>query len=171
MSNPWDNLHKHYQKQDWIDKANIFATEAIKHFPGNAKILELGAGQGQDSRYFAEAGFEVVSTDISTEALVSSKNKLPDDLKGRIKTTKIDMTKPLPYTDESYDKDPEYGQGEQIEIDYFFIEDKNKRFFSTESIKDYFKNFEITLLDDEGETYKDAAKGVHNLIRFIAKKN
>ncbi len=67
--------------------------------------------------------------------------------------------------------DPEFGQGPKIEDDYFFIEDKNTRFFSVDSIKSYFDNFDIILLDDQGKTYKDAAKGVHNLIRFIAKKN
>lgn len=42
----WEKLHSSYVGTDWIDKPSIFAKEAIKHFPKNGKILELGAGQG-----------------------------------------------------------------------------------------------------------------------------
>jgi len=31
-------------------------------------------------------------------------------------------------------------------------------------------DFEIILLDNYGETYKDSAKGIHNLIRFVGRK-
>ena len=61
--NSWKDLHqKFYKDADWIDKPNLFAQEAIKYFPKYARILELGAGQGQDSRFFAEHGYEVVSS-------------------------------------------------------------------------------------------------------------
>ncbi len=66
--------------------------------------------------------------------------------------------------------DPEYGTGEQIEPDYFLIDGLHKRFFSIESIRTYVTRFQTIVLDAQGETYKDRATGVHNLIRFIGKK-
>ena len=66
--------------------------------------------------------------------------------------------------------DPEYATGTRIEDDYYQIEGVAKRFFSVESLKPYLAKFNITLLDAQGETYKDKAIGVHNLIRVIATK-
>lgn len=67
--------------------------------------------------------------------------------------------------------DPEYDTGKKLEDDFFeFKEGLTKRYFSIESIKKFTKKFEVVLLDNQGETYKDAAKGIHNLIRFIGKK-
>lgn len=66
--------------------------------------------------------------------------------------------------------DPEYNIGKKIEEDLFEIEGMEKRFFSIDSMKKFAKDFEIVLLDNQGKTYKDEAKGVHNLIRFIGKK-
>jgi SAM-dependent methyltransferase len=66
--------------------------------------------------------------------------------------------------------DPEYNTGTQIEQDYFFIDNAMKRYFSVESIEEYIQNFNAEILDNQGETYKDAKKGVHHLIRFVGKK-
>jgi len=66
--------------------------------------------------------------------------------------------------------DPEYGTGDKIEDNYFMVEGIAKRYFSVESLEPFLERFEITLLDANGETYKDRAIGVHNLIRAIVKK-
>jgi SAM-dependent methyltransferase len=66
--------------------------------------------------------------------------------------------------------DPEYNSGRKIEKDLFEIEGVQKRFFSVDTMKEFTKDFEKILLDNKGKTYKDEAKGVHNLIRFIGKK-
>lgn len=66
--------------------------------------------------------------------------------------------------------DPEYGTGAAIEPDYFQVGDASKRYFSVDSARTYMRYFDTVLLDDHGETYKDAAKGVHNLIRYIGTK-
>lgn len=65
--------------------------------------------------------------------------------------------------------DPEYGQGDQIEPDYFKINEVVKRYFSETTARKLVQYYDINLLDGLGETYKDAAKGVHNLVRFIGK--
>ena len=41
---------------------------------------------------------------------------------------------------------------------------------SVETAKNFAHDFTVLLADNNGETYKDAAVGVHNLIRFIGKK-
>jgi SAM-dependent methyltransferase len=66
--------------------------------------------------------------------------------------------------------DPEYGQGKQLEQNYFEIESTAKRYFDTESATKFAKEFKPLLVDNNGATYKDEAKGVHNLIRFIGTK-
>lgn len=206
----WNAKHEKYKNQSWINNPNIFAKEAVQYFPKEGKILELGAGQGQDTRFFAENGYKVVSTDISPEALSFSKEKITINIKKNIEIKQMDTSKKFPFDSDEFDivyahlalhyfdmkttekivkeisrvlkpngiiailtnscTDPEYGQGEEIEKDYFFVDGKNKRFFNTESIKSLFSDFKVVLADSLGETYKDSEKGVHNLIRFVGKK-
>lgn len=71
----WDSKHKKYESLDWIDKPTIFAKEALKYFPDKGTILELGAGQGQDSRFFVQHGYGVISTDLSDYALRMNREK------------------------------------------------------------------------------------------------
>ena len=211
LNSAWDKLHKRYKNEDWINKPNKFAEEIVNYLKNDSKILELGAGQGQDSRYFAEKGFDVISSDISKEALKINIEKVSAKFKDRIKVIELDMTKRLPFFDNKFDvvyahlsfhyfdsnktkqilneiyrvlkddgllimlnnstTDAEFGIGEKIEKDYFLVKDKNKRFFSVNTLRDLIKyQFNTILLDDLGETYKDSAKGVHNLIRFVGSK-
>lgn len=66
--------------------------------------------------------------------------------------------------------DPEYKTGEELEPDYFQIDKTAKRYFSEASVREFAQWFDINLLDELGETYKDTAKGVHNLVRFVGTK-
>lgn len=66
--------------------------------------------------------------------------------------------------------DPEYNTGIKLEDNYFEIDGTAKRYLDVESSKSFAKNFTVVLADNNGETYKDSAKGIHNLIRFIGKK-
>ena len=99
----WNTKHHKYASEDWIDKPSIFAQWSIKYFPKNGKILELGAGHGQDSRYFSENGYEVLSTDFSDSAIKFQEEKLPESLKNKISIKKIDLSASLPLEDSSYD--------------------------------------------------------------------
>jgi SAM-dependent methyltransferase len=207
----WQEIHSHYKASDWIDKPSLFAEIAISYFPKSAHILELGAGQGQDSRYFAEHGFTVVSTDLEDSALELNKSKIPENIKSKIEVQKLDLRGEFPFNSESFDvvyahlslhyfgretmyvilnqitrvlkpggivaffvnstSDPEFGTGKQIESELFQIDGMTKRYFSLESARSFFAEYyDVILLDNFGETYKDAAKGVHNLIRFIGSK-
>lgn len=66
--------------------------------------------------------------------------------------------------------DPEYKTGKRIEKDFFEIDGVQKRFFNVENAKTYAHQFKMLVADNHGETYKDSAKGVHNLIRFVGRK-
>ena len=69
-------------------------------------------------------------------------------------------------------KDLEYGLWIAIEDDFFEIPwQTQKRYFSIESADKLFNRyFHTVVCDDMGETYKDSAKWIHNLIRYIWKK-
>jgi SAM-dependent methyltransferase len=210
MESVWSKKHDDYAAKDWIDKPTLFAETAIEYFPQHGRILDLGAGQGQDSRYFAEQGFSVVSTDLEETALAIGRDKLPEKLKSKVDIQKLDLTKPFPFENESFDvvyahlslhyfdlrttdrllaeihrilktngllafmvnsvHDPEYNTGEKLEEDYFATDNKYKRYFSLGTAESFTNEFEPLLVDDKGETYKDRAKGVHNLLRYIGKK-
>ena len=65
--------------------------------------------------------------------------------------------------------DPEYGAGEEIEPGYFQVEKLRKRYFNVEDARKYLNDFEIVVLNNEGQTYKDLAKGVRNQIQAICR--
>jgi len=102
MKNYWHKTHRIYSKKDWINNTTIFAQFAVGYFPKTGKILDLGAGQGQDSRYFAKLGYNVTSTDISDLALkLSKENADKDGLK--IEFIETDIADKLPFEDNSFD--------------------------------------------------------------------
>jgi len=212
MQNNWSDKHTaEYATSDWIDKPSIFAETAISYFPEKGKILDLGAGQGQDSRFFAEHGYAVTSTDLEQSALDLSKSKLPHELADKVDLRQVDLRERLPFADAMFDVvyahlsfhyfseevtkqllaevkrvlrpggmlaflvntalDPEADMGIEIEPNYRQIGQTAKRFFTIEMTKEYTMGFVAKVLDNQGETYKDRAKGVHNLIRFIGTKS
>lgn len=210
MNTVWKELHSCYQEQHWIDKPSLFAETAIPHFPKKGRILELGAGHGQDSFFFAKQGYDVVSSDIEVSSLESNLTKQPEMLQEKIKIKQLDLKNSLPFEDQSFDivyahlslhyfdkettlsifneiwrilkpegmfaflansiNDPEYSAGNPLEEDFFLINKVTKRYFSVESTRKFTQDFQVSLLDNLGKTYKDEAKGISNLIRFIGKK-
>ncbi|EFB42542.1 hypothetical protein pah_c004o030 [Parachlamydia acanthamoebae str. Hall's coccus] len=66
--------------------------------------------------------------------------------------------------------DPEYKTGKLLEEDFFQMDKVTKRYLSIESARQLTRNFQIGLLDNLGQTYKDQAKGVNHLIRFVGNK-
>lgn len=99
----WSKLHQRYQREDWIQKPTIFARTVLRYFPASGSIVDLGAGQGQDTRYFAANGFHVTSTDLSEDALAVSKRHTLPELANRITFQKFDLRDPFPFDDASFD--------------------------------------------------------------------
>ncbi|MDD5102908.1 MAG: class I SAM-dependent methyltransferase [Candidatus Peribacteraceae bacterium] len=206
----WSKLHERYERQEWIDRPSIFAEQMRELLPLNGDLLDLGAGQGQDSRFFAENGLRVVSTDISEDALERSRSKTPDQLRDHMQWQQLGLSEPIRFDDASFDavyahmslhyfddatlhrimcdihrilrsggmiallvntvRDPECGTGESVGHDTFRIHGVMKRFFSPETLRPFITEFEPVLLDVNGESYKDHAKGIHHLVRFVGRK-
>jgi SAM-dependent methyltransferase len=190
----WQKKLSKYSQEEWATKPSIFATQVIKYFPSSGSLVDLGAGIGQDSQYFAEHGFQVLATD-----LVASEAQ---------KIISVDLSQPLPFSSASFDvvychlslhffdtqrtqqlfdeifsvlkpggvfatltntlDDPEVSKSQNIGEDlYLTPSGLQKRFFSVESMKTFTTKFETLLLDNLGETHKDETK---SLIRFVGRK-
>lgn len=63
----------------------------------DATVLELGCNAGRDTARLAEAGFRVVGTDISAEALQACHHAVPSAL-----LLRHDLHEPLPFADASF---------------------------------------------------------------------
>ena len=201
--NYWAKLHELYSGKDWITKPNMFAKVVRDFLPEHGIVLDLGAGLGQDSAYFAELGYKVIATDLNTDKLASLAEE-------KFITQAVDLRESLPFADEAFDvvyahlslhyfdkatteaifkeiyrvlkpggvlafftnstDDPEYNTGKEIEADYFEVDGTPKRYLNVKTAKQFAHAFKSLLADNKGETYKDAEKGIHNLIRFIGKK-
>lgn len=202
----WDEQHDKYAATEWIDKPSLFAEWALEYLPDGGALLDLGAGQAQDSRFFASNGFDVLATDLSQHALDLAKIKSE-----AISYQAVNLAQTLPFTDKQFDvvyahlslhyfdtqtteklfaeihrvlrpggtlaalfnsdQDPEISEGEVIEPNYIKLDGIQKRYLSPTSAQEFAKDFEIIVADAEGTTYKDEAKGVHNLIRLVARKS
>ncbi|MFH0856842.1 MAG: class I SAM-dependent methyltransferase, partial [bacterium] len=112
----WKEKHLKYKNEDWILRPTLFARDAVKYFrlgpllrdsdgapTSKGKILELGAGQGQDTRFFAEQGYEVVSTDLCEEGLKISKERTDKKLKKKIKFQVLNIEDDFPFAAETFD--------------------------------------------------------------------
>jgi ubiquinone/menaquinone biosynthesis C-methylase UbiE len=99
----WNKKHLKYAQQDWIDEPNIFAEQCLQYLPQNGRILDMGAGQGQDARFFAQKGYQIVAIDFSTKALELARQKLPISLKNKVKFKKLDLAEKLPFKDSSFE--------------------------------------------------------------------
>jgi SAM-dependent methyltransferase len=202
----WNKQHDKYAQTDWIYKPSIFAEWVRSYMPASGTLLDLGAGQAQDSRYFAATGYTVTATDLSPHALELAQKKSPASIKFQI----VDLSQSLPFADESYsivyahlslhyfdtattaqlfaeihrvlkpggmlaalfnsDQDPEIPEGKPIEQNFIEIDGIYKRYFNPPTARAFAKDFEIVVADNQGTTYKDAAKGINNLVRLVARK-
>lgn len=99
----WDTAHKdRYAKAEWAHRPSIFVQTAITYFTPQGKILELGAGQGHDSIFLAQNGFDVLATDYSDSALEAIAHNTPTDLTGKLSKRFLDLSQPFPLDDSVY---------------------------------------------------------------------
>jgi len=77
MKSVWNNqfLKQNYYREKEISFARETFEFIKKQNTQNQKILDLGCGQGQDSIFFADNGFQVTAMDWSKEALSSIVDK------------------------------------------------------------------------------------------------
>lgn len=84
-------------------KTSLFSSEVRGYFPTQGKLLELGAGFGQDSRFFAGCGYDVFSTDVADSALRSSAAVTPQTLLSKITFVNLDLCAGFPFPDACFD--------------------------------------------------------------------
>ena len=66
-------------------------------FKSNVKVLDAGCGNGKNSAYLAEKGFEIYGFDISVKAITVARKKVP------LGHFIVADAKSLPYVDEAFD--------------------------------------------------------------------
>ena len=102
VKNYWTEMHEKYSARGLGVKPTKFAQEVLEYLPRLGKLLDLGAGQGQDSRFFAQHGFTVTSTDF-TPAPLNLTNSLAEKDGLAITFQEVDVSKVLPFEDETFD--------------------------------------------------------------------
>ena len=101
----WDNQYN--QKNEMFgfspSKSAKYAVKVFKKSNVHS-ILELGAGQGRDTIYSLENGFDVTVVDYSRTGLTAIEKKIKKlKLPGRIHFVHHDLKKPLLYKTETFD--------------------------------------------------------------------
>ena len=104
------------QKEHWEDtfanKPDMFgaASDPARYAAGifkkenRKRVLELGAGQGRDTIFLAQNGFEIYALDYSESGLKEIMRKVQAlGLRQSIKVIRHDVRNPLPFDDENFD--------------------------------------------------------------------
>lgn len=92
----WDTQHNKYATDNiaydyWLDKF-------LPQIKSDSKILELGCGLGNNTKYLTERGFNVLATDYSDVALEKVNQYIP-----KAQTMNVDLTKKFPFQNSSFD--------------------------------------------------------------------
>ena len=79
----YDERYKtvHTQGVSWSsDKNSPIVMEIINKYgiTPEQQLLEIGCGEGRDSKTVLEAGYDLLATDISNEAIEYCKKQMPD---------------------------------------------------------------------------------------------
>jgi len=105
------------QREQWeralAERADRFGAEAseaahaalmVFHRGGVRDLLELGAGQGRDTLFFAEQGFQVAALDYADSGLAAIRVKAAAAQFGdRVEVVGHDVRQSLPFADGSFD--------------------------------------------------------------------
>lgn len=94
----WNNSHiKHFHGviiyDDWLEKDPF--NEIVKK---NMKFMDLGCGQGNNTKYLLERGKNVISCDLSDEALNIVKRNILNST-----VIQLDMTEKMPFDEKTFD--------------------------------------------------------------------
>lgn len=98
----WTKAHEKYSAHGLGVKTTKFAEETLGYLPDSGTLLDLGAGQGQDSRFFARNGFEVTSTDFTQHPLELSE-RLAEEENLNINFLEVNVAKNLPFENAEFD--------------------------------------------------------------------
>jgi SAM-dependent methyltransferase len=107
-----DGQNPHWEKT-YISTPEMFGDEPSEpakkaaeffHKEGAAKVLELGAGQGRDTLFFAGNGFQVYALDYSEPGVITIQEKAQErGFSQSVSALRHDVRQRLPFEDESLD--------------------------------------------------------------------
>ena len=94
----WDRIFSHLLDEDYIvEDAWLERWLGLLEVNGDAPVLDLGCGAGDDTRYLARRGSTVVAADFSDRALEITGRRAP-----AAETRNVDLTRGLPFADSSF---------------------------------------------------------------------
>jgi SAM-dependent methyltransferase len=106
------NTQKTHWEKTFAEKVDMFGTEpsyparkaaALFKKEGAARILELGGGQGRDTLFFAQEGFQVYVLDYSREGVETIAKKASALGLSSVVARQHDVRQPLPFPDDFFD--------------------------------------------------------------------
>ncbi len=106
-----DTQKAHWEKT-FVQKIDMFGTEpsyparkaaALFKKEGAARILELGGGQGRDTLFFAQEGFQVYVLDYSPEGVKTIAKKASTLGLSSVVARRDDVRQPFPFPDDFFD--------------------------------------------------------------------
>ena len=102
MSEFWNKVYKS-DSSFFGEKPSNFALLCFNYMKANnsKKVLELGAGHGRDTLFFASSGIEVDALDYSASA-VEILDKIAKEKRLPIKTQIFDVNNPFPFPDDYF---------------------------------------------------------------------
>jgi len=103
MSEVWNKVYKS-DSSFFGEEPSNFALLCLNHMKTNnaKRVLELGAGHGRDTTFFASNGIEVDALDYSVIA-VEILDKVTKEKRLPIKAQFFDVKRPLPFPDSYFD--------------------------------------------------------------------
>ena len=76
--NTYEKIAGKYAEQYFDDMVDVpYIEKFLTILPKQAKILDVGSGPGQFTKYMIEKGFEVIGIDFSKEMVTIAKEKVP----------------------------------------------------------------------------------------------
>lgn len=95
----WDSKYLNGEEYEKIDKVSDFVLFSADYFKDKGKVLELGAGTGEDAKFLADKNFRVNASDFSQQAV----NKLKKFSNNKFEVSALDIKKHFPFKDSSFD--------------------------------------------------------------------
>jgi len=87
--NTYNKIANTYTKEYFNDLSDAsYIDRFLEILPSNSKILDVGSGPGQFSKYIKEKGFDVCGVDFSDKMVAIAKKKIPE-----VPFQKMDMRK------------------------------------------------------------------------------
>ncbi|PIR47658.1 hypothetical protein COV06_02480 [Candidatus Uhrbacteria bacterium CG10_big_fil_rev_8_21_14_0_10_50_16] len=99
----WSKKHTAFGQVSEPLPLNLFVEQCLGFIDSQGRLLNLGAGQGEDSIFFAQHGFTVVTTDISQVAIDLSRERAMLAAEETIAHLVVDVRNVLPFEDEVFE--------------------------------------------------------------------